>query len=227
MMKNAVNINWDYIGDAVPAFVALAMIPFTCEYWILIPAECNAHATPSDPDNIAYGIIAGIILFIILHNVPLLLGKISPRLLPPGWHDLKEPYDVGAMIKNQSKDGKPNFKSLFPPWLRKLLSGNKRFWQYTPEEIQRHLEGRTMANEADNAAAELRQKERDDMRKGLGQTLIRDREVLPDHLSYDPEGAQRTPASSTRFDDKDTPTPAGALFSPQINRRETRDEKNF
>lgn len=36
MMKNAVNINWDYIGDAVPAFVALAMIPFTCEYWILI-----------------------------------------------------------------------------------------------------------------------------------------------------------------------------------------------
>lgn len=32
MMKNAVNINWDYIGDAVPAFVALAMIPFTCQY---------------------------------------------------------------------------------------------------------------------------------------------------------------------------------------------------
>lgn len=176
---------------------------------------------PSFLDNIAYGIIAGLILFIILHNVPLLLGKISPRLLPPGWHDLKEPYDVAAMVKNQSKDGKASMMALFPPWLRKLLSGNKRFWQYTPEEIQRHLEGRDMANDADNAAAELRQKERDEMRKGLGQTVIRDREINMDALSYDPEGLQPTPASSARFDDKDAPNPTNAMFSPKIIRGST------
>ncbi|KAJ9097375.1 hypothetical protein QFC19_006844 [Naganishia cerealis] len=202
MMRNAVNINWDYIGDAVPAFVALALIPFTY--------------------NIAYGIIAGLILFIILHNVPMLLGKISPRLLPPGWHDLKEPYDVAAMVKNQSNNGRMSFKALLPPWMRKLISGNKRFWQYTPEEIQRHLDGRAMANNADTAAAELRQKERDEMRKGLGQTIIRDREITMDHLSYDPEGIQPTPASSARFDDKDTPQ--GPIFNTKAHSGQYREE---
>jgi AGZA family xanthine/uracil permease-like MFS transporter len=31
MMENVTKINWDYLGDAVPAFVGLALIPFTCE----------------------------------------------------------------------------------------------------------------------------------------------------------------------------------------------------
>lgn len=75
-----------------------------------------------------------------------------------------------------------------------------------------------MANDADNAAAELRQKERDEMRKGLGQTVIRDREIPLDHLSYDPEGIQPTPASSTRFDDKDAPNPSQPMFSSKIHR---------
>jgi hypothetical protein len=50
MMRNAVNINWDYIGDAVPAFVALALIPFTCtsdgilrRYMRLIPPGSRQH----------------------------------------------------------------------------------------------------------------------------------------------------------------------------------------
>jgi xanthine/uracil/vitamin C permease (AzgA family) len=31
MMKNAVKINWDFAGDAIPAFLTLACIPLTCE----------------------------------------------------------------------------------------------------------------------------------------------------------------------------------------------------
>jgi AGZA family xanthine/uracil permease-like MFS transporter len=31
MMENVVNVNWDYPGDAIPAFVAIALIPFTCK----------------------------------------------------------------------------------------------------------------------------------------------------------------------------------------------------
>jgi AGZA family xanthine/uracil permease-like MFS transporter len=98
----------------------------------------------------------------------MLLGKISPRLLPPGWHDLKEPYDVAAMVRQQDTHGRSRAFAILPPWFRKLISGNKRFWRYTPEEVERHLEGRRMTVRAGAAAAELRQAERDELRKALG-----------------------------------------------------------
>jgi AGZA family xanthine/uracil permease-like MFS transporter len=142
-------------------------------------------------DNIAYGIIPALIVFMLLHNVPRVLGMISPRLLPPGWHDLKEPYSVAAMIRAQSSEGQSKLYTILPPWLRKLLSGNRRFWAYTPEEIERHLDGRRMTEEADNAAAELRQHERDEMRKVMGMATVTNREV--NDLQYDAE--QGTPTS--------------------------------
>lgn len=107
----------------------------------------------------------------------MLLGKISPRLLPPGWHDLKEPYDVAAMVRQQDTHGRSRAFAILPPWLRKALSGNKRFWAYTPEEIERHLEGRQMTARAGAAAAELRQAERDELRKALGHSTPREMSV--------------------------------------------------
>lgn len=141
-------------------------------------------------DNIAYGIIAGLILFILIHNVPMLLGKISSRLLPPGWHDLKEPYDVAAMVRQQDTHGRSRALAILPPWFRKLVTGNKRFWAYTPEEIERHLEGRRMTVRAGVAAADLRQAERDELRKALGHTTPREMSVseydLERNLPSDP-----------------------------------------
>jgi len=102
-----------------------------------------------------------------LHNVPSLLGKISPRLLPPGWHDMKDPYNISAMVRQQSNGGSRAL-ALLPPWMRKLVSGNRRFWEYTPEEINSILEGRQMSRDTGNAAAELRQKERDGLRIMMG-----------------------------------------------------------
>jgi AGZA family xanthine/uracil permease-like MFS transporter len=32
MMENATKVNWDFIGDALPAFIVLSCIPFTCTY---------------------------------------------------------------------------------------------------------------------------------------------------------------------------------------------------
>lgn len=138
-------------------------------------------------DNIAYGIIAGIILFILIHNIPMLLGKISPRLLPPGWNDLKEPYDVPAMVRQQDTHGRSRAFAILPPWLRKAISGNKRFWEYTPEEIERHLEGRRMTARAGIAAADLRQAERDELRKALGHSTAREQSIS--ESQYDVENA--------------------------------------
>jgi AGZA family xanthine/uracil permease-like MFS transporter len=81
---------------------------------------------------------------------------------------MKDPYNVTAMIRQQSVPGGSRALALLPPWMRKLVSGNKRFWQYTPEEIDSILEGRQMSRDTGNAAAELRQKERDGLRIMMG-----------------------------------------------------------
>jgi AGZA family xanthine/uracil permease-like MFS transporter len=170
----------------------LPVLPFSL-------TDLNVQYTP---DNVAYGIIAGLVSFILLHNLPLLCGLISPRLLPPGWNDLKEPYNVSAMIRAQSGSGKASGLAVLPPWMRKVLTGNKQFWKYTPEEIERHLEGRNMTAETDNAAAELRQKERDDMRKMLGESVVRSREVTS--LNYDVEsGKSESPSPRVAENEKD------------------------
>lgn len=138
------------------------------------------------------------IVFILLHNIPNLLGKISPRLLPPGWHDLKDPYDVVAMVRQQETHGRSRSFALLPPWMRKLLSGNKRFWEFTPEEIQRRLEGRQLTEDSGNAAAELRQKERNGLRimMGIHFTNPDQPEITgPLHAPFDVEHGSQSNAS--------------------------------
>jgi AGZA family xanthine/uracil permease-like MFS transporter len=131
--------------------------------------------------------------------------------LPPGWQDLKEPYDVAAMVRMQDTHGRSRAFALLPPWLRKLLSGNKRFWAYTPEEIQRQLDGRAMSRNADVAAAELRQAERDEMRKVLGH--LRGEEVH--EAVFDVERAN-VPSQAESYDDKElAPKRNNGLISPQ------------
>ncbi|KAF5347793.1 hypothetical protein D9756_010253 [Leucocoprinus leucothites] len=68
MIRNVIEINWDYLGDAVPAFLTLIIIPLTY--------------------NIAYGVIAGIFSYIILNGVPYILRKIScGKIVPPNYED--------------------------------------------------------------------------------------------------------------------------------------------
>ncbi|KAI0052219.1 hypothetical protein FA95DRAFT_70528 [Auriscalpium vulgare] len=66
MIRNVRDINWDYVGDAVPAFLTIIIIPLSY--------------------NIAYGVIAGICSYILLNTVPWLIGKAtSGRILPPNF----------------------------------------------------------------------------------------------------------------------------------------------
>ena len=67
MCKAAAAINWSYPGDAIPAFVTLAVMPFTY--------------------SIAYGLISGIITYAILNTVVWVLEKSSGgRIVPPEKH---------------------------------------------------------------------------------------------------------------------------------------------
>lgn len=143
MMKSAAAINWDFAGDAIPAFLVIAGIPFMF--------------------NIAYGLIAGIVSWILLHNIPLLLGKIHPSLVPPGWHSTKEPYNIMGTMRRGSRSA--SIKTMLPPWVGKLLSGNMTFWRATDEEIETVLKGRKLTQERNRIRQEQMERERQEMRQ--------------------------------------------------------------
>ncbi len=72
MVQAANNINWRYFGDALPAFITLAVIPFTF--------------------SIAYGLIAGIDSYMIINITTYLVELASGgRIVVPNI-GLKEPW---------------------------------------------------------------------------------------------------------------------------------------
>lgn len=81
MCKAAAIINWRYPGDSIPAFVTLAVMPFTY--------------------SIAYGLIGGIVTYAIINTVVWLIEKASGgRWVPPG-KEHKEPWTyklVGGVL---------------------------------------------------------------------------------------------------------------------------------
>ncbi|KAL1840862.1 hypothetical protein VTJ49DRAFT_7654 [Mycothermus thermophilus] len=72
MTQAVVEINWTYLGDAIPAFVTIALMPFTY--------------------SIADGLIAGICLYLLINSLVWVIEKVSGgRIVPPN-KDQKEPW---------------------------------------------------------------------------------------------------------------------------------------
>lgn len=72
MCKAAADINWRYIGDSIPAFLTIAIMPFTY--------------------SIAYGLIAGILSYITLNVIVWIIEKATfGRIVPPN-KDEKDPW---------------------------------------------------------------------------------------------------------------------------------------
>ncbi|KAF8538244.1 permease [Trichophaea hybrida] len=104
MMKAAAEINWAYPGDAIPAFITLLVMPMTY--------------------SIAYGLIAGIITYIILNTIVWIIEMLSGGRIVPYAKELKEPWTwriIGGIL---------------PGWLTRLFSGKRDFWR--PHE---HVDG--------------------------------------------------------------------------------------
>ncbi|CAP60849.1 uncharacterized protein PODANS_1_21180 [Podospora anserina S mat+] len=95
MVQAVVDINWKYIGDAVPAFICIAIMPFTY--------------------SIADGLIAGICLYILINSLVWIIAKASGgRIVPPNFEE-KEPWSwsqTGGVIPPWMKrlaSGKKDF----------------------------------------------------------------------------------------------------------------------
>ncbi|KAJ6184840.1 hypothetical protein N7519_006141 [Penicillium mononematosum] len=95
MAKAAADINWRYYGDAIPAFLTIAIMPFTY--------------------SIAYGLIAGITSYITLNGFAWCLEKITGgRIVPPN-KDESDPWSwkvKGGFLPpwvNRAAHGKKDF----------------------------------------------------------------------------------------------------------------------
>lgn len=97
MAKAASDINWRYIGDAIPAFLTLAIMPFTY--------------------SIAYGLIAGVVSYIVINTLIWLIELASRGRIVPENKELKDSWTW------KIKGG------LLPPWVTRALRGNKKFWK--------------------------------------------------------------------------------------------------
>jgi len=123
--------NWKYPGDAIPAFLTIALMPFTY--------------------SIAYGLIAGIVSYIVLNTFVWILKVVSRgRLLPPNYEDA-DPWTWHV-------EG-----GLLPPWyippspdlterITRLVKGDKHYWK---RDIDREPVIDTEAAVSERGSAEL------------------------------------------------------------------------
>lgn len=103
MAAAAKDINWRYWGDALPAFLTLAIMPFTY--------------------SIAYGLITGIISYIVINTIVFIVEKASGGRIVPADKEFKEPWSY------KIKGG------ILPAWLVRLTQGKKDFWHDDNETV--------------------------------------------------------------------------------------------
>ncbi|KAK9362286.1 hypothetical protein V1504DRAFT_479900 [Lipomyces starkeyi] len=140
MMTSVAEINWSYFGDAIPAFLTIALMPFTY--------------------SIAYGLIAGIITFMILNTLAYVDKLTNGRIVPDnyhkraGWSWRMAMVDDGDDLPDPATEpkGVKGVAMVFlPPWMVRLVVHRKRrFWQADEAEGAKVIE----ANTVDQAAAD-------------------------------------------------------------------------
>ncbi|KAJ2477327.1 hypothetical protein IWW56_004397 [Coemansia sp. RSA 2131] len=94
MAQSVVNINWKYIGDAVPAFLVIVIIPFGY--------------------SIGYGIIAGIGSYLAINGFIWIVAKVTKdRVVPPNRQD-KEVWS--SFMSEEGAFG------ILPRWLQRTVN---------------------------------------------------------------------------------------------------------
>ncbi|KAG1444260.1 hypothetical protein G6F56_010374 [Rhizopus delemar] len=93
MLSGVRNINWDYPGDAIPAFITLAVMPFTY--------------------SIAYGVIGGVVSYVIINGFVYLMDKLTRGYIRPDY-SAREDWWTAALSR-----------PFLPTWIRFLIAKAK------------------------------------------------------------------------------------------------------
>ncbi|KAF9096887.1 hypothetical protein BGX29_008370 [Mortierella sp. GBA35] len=91
MVKSVRSINWDYVGDAIPAFLTIALMPLSY--------------------SIAYGLIAGVGSYAAINGIVYILELVSGGRISPEDKDLKEPWITEGFT----------WGNVVPGWIQKLV----------------------------------------------------------------------------------------------------------
>ncbi|KAJ2500496.1 hypothetical protein GGH96_002644 [Coemansia sp. RSA 1972] len=98
MMQGVTQINWRYVGDALPAFITIILIPFGY--------------------SIGYGLIAGIGSFVFINSLAFIILKLSRgRIAPPNF-DERDDW-IGFVTQG-------GFKQNIPSWMFWLARRNRK-----------------------------------------------------------------------------------------------------
>ncbi|CAG8616688.1 5922_t:CDS:2 [Cetraspora pellucida] len=93
MMATSIkDVNWKYIGDAIPSFLTIVIMPLTY--------------------NVAYGLIAGIVSYMIINTIAWLIEKISFGHMT---HDKSDKEPWGDFMIGSGGEG------LFPIWIVSII----------------------------------------------------------------------------------------------------------
>ncbi len=76
MMRAVTEINWRYLGDSIPAFLTIAVMPFTY--------------------SVANGLIAGVCSYILINTLVWIIEKLSRGKIVPHNKSEKDPWEWGA-----------------------------------------------------------------------------------------------------------------------------------
>ncbi|KAJ2157623.1 hypothetical protein GGF46_004368 [Coemansia sp. RSA 552] len=98
MMQSVTRINWHYIGDALPAFITIIMIPMAY--------------------SIGYGIIAGIGSFIFINSFVYIVYRLSDGRIVPPTFDQRDDW-VGFVSSG-------GFRDMLPGWALWLAERRKK-----------------------------------------------------------------------------------------------------
>lgn len=124
MMQNVVNINWGYVGDGLPAFLTIILIPFGY--------------------SIGYGLIAGIGSFIFINSLVFIIDKISRgRIVPANYQDRDDWLGFAR---------RGGFKTSIPPWLFRLFGKQPPTPYYDDDEEEKGIKADDNMNELKEVA---------------------------------------------------------------------------
>ncbi|KAI8138942.1 permease family-domain-containing protein [Fennellomyces sp. T-0311] len=114
MTSSARSINWDYPGDAIPAFITIAVMPFTY--------------------SIAYGVVGGLVAYIVINTFVWVVEKISFGRIKPDY-SAREPY--WEVIR-----GKP-FLPIYMRYLVAKAQGKPFNWHEDEHEFSDDEDGKS------------------------------------------------------------------------------------